>query len=165
MSPIYVGLETDPLWTFQWGDGPVQFYAPEPLVAGSGADYPLVVRNPVHPEYGVFVEVRLWQATVHESSNTVDASNGGLFYYNSNGDVLNPYGDASVSTPFFGSGTGSGLSWIGLIQPQRLLRGLLIMKLDSPTVTVILIVNGLILLSILINLKIVRILLAVLNLA
>jgi hypothetical protein len=96
---------------------------PAGVVPGAGADFPLVLLDPAHPTLGAFVELRLWQATIDNTAKTLSANGAGLFHYNNDGKALNPDGTPSISVPFSGWGTGSGLSILaGLIRPDEVKR-------------------------------------------
>ena len=122
VPPVYVASPTDPLLKVNVGGVSTSFRVPRNAVAGSGSDSPLVLLDPSHPQFGKDTELRLWQANVGSSS--ISASGAGLFHYNNDGAVLNPDGSQSVSVPFAGSGTGSGLSILaGLIRGDEVQQG------------------------------------------
>lgn len=124
VPPVYVVTNGDPLYTTTVGGKAVSFRVPAGAVPGGGADYPLVILDPLHPALGAFTELRLWQATINTAQKTLSANGAGLFHYNNDGKPLNPDGSPSLSVPFQGWGTGSGLSILaGLIRPDEVKQG------------------------------------------
>jgi hypothetical protein len=126
VPPVYVVQPTDPFFDVQVPPGgqKTRFRVPAGAVPGGGADYPLVLLDPSHPDHGPFTELRLWQASVDRSQQTLSASGSGLFHYNNDGTILNPDKSASISVPFQGWGTGCGLSILaGLIRPDEVKQG------------------------------------------
>ena len=122
VPPVYVAKPTDPLFSVNVGGRNTRFRVPAQAQAGGGADSPLVILDPAHPDFGRDTELRLWQANI--GSNSLSASGAGLFHYNNDGAALNPDGSQSVSVPFAGGGTGSGLSILaGLIRPAQVQSG------------------------------------------
>ena len=122
VPPVYVAKPTDPLYSVNVGGRQTRFRVPPQAVAGGGSDSPLVILDPSHPDFGRDTELRLWQASI--GSGTLSASGAGLFHYNNDGATLNPDGSQSVSVPFAGGGTGSGLSILaGLIRPAQVQSG------------------------------------------
>lgn len=122
VPPVYVAKPTDPLYSVNVGGRNTRFRVPAAAQAGGGADSPLVILDPAHPDFGRDTELRLWQANI--GSNSLSASGAGLFHYNNDGAALNPDGSQSVSVPFAGGGTGSGLSILaGLIRPAQVQSG------------------------------------------
>ena len=122
VPPVYVAKPTDPLYSVTVGGTRTRFRVPAQAQAGGGADSPLVILDPAHPDFGRDTELRLWQANI--GSNSLSASGAGLFHYNNDGAPLNPDGTQSVSVPFAGGGTGSGLSILaGLIRPAQVQSG------------------------------------------
>ena len=122
VPPVYVAQPTDPLYSVTVGGKRTRFRVPAQAQAGGGADSPLVILDPQHPDFGRDTELRLWQANI--GSNSLSASGAGLFHYNNDGAVLNPDGSQSVSVPFAGGGTGAGLSILaGLIRPAQVQSG------------------------------------------
>ncbi len=122
VPPVYVAKPTDPLYSVTVGSTRTRFRVPAQAQAGGGADSPLVILDPAHPDFGRDTELRLWQANI--GSNSLSASGAGLFHYNNDGATLNPDGTQSVSVPFAGGGTGSGLSILaGLIRPAQVQSG------------------------------------------
>jgi hypothetical protein len=116
---VWIAAPSDPLYTVTVGSGPVQFRVPSGAMAGSGADYPMILLDPNETTFGRFVELRLWQATIDHAGRRLRANGAGLFHYNNDGAILNPDGSRSVSVPFRGFGTGSRLSYLaGVIRAQ-----------------------------------------------
>ncbi|HNS96800.1 MAG TPA: hypothetical protein PKL73_07600 [Polyangiaceae bacterium] len=123
---VYEVSDSDPLYTVHVSSVPTPelFRVPAGAVQGGGSDSPSELLDRNHPAYGPFVELRLWQAVFDHTKQTITASGGGLFHYNSDGKLLNPDGSPSVGTPFKGWGTGSGLSYLaGLIRPEEVIAG------------------------------------------
>jgi hypothetical protein len=119
---VYVAKSTDPLYTTTVGGKTVRFRVPANAQAGSGADSPMVIQDPNHPDYGPSTELRLWQARINTSARTLSASGAGLFHYNNDGLLYN--GARSLGQPFLGQGTGSGLTiTAGLIRPEEFQAG------------------------------------------
>ena len=113
---VYVAKPTDPFYSVSVGGVSTRFRVPAGTVIGTGSDSPLVILDPSHPDHGRHTELRLWQARI--SGSTLSASGSGLFHYNNDGALLNPSGSRSLSVPFRGAGTGSGMSIMaGLIRP------------------------------------------------
>jgi hypothetical protein len=122
VPPVYVARPTDPLLSVSVGGQQTRFRVPAGAVAGGGSDSPMVILDPSHPDFGAHTELRLWQASV--SGSSLSASGAGLFHYNSDGAILNPNGSPSLSLPFRGAGTGSGMSILaGLIRPSEVRQG------------------------------------------
>jgi hypothetical protein len=112
----------DPFYSVSVGGQSSRFRVPAGAVAGGGSDSPLVILDPGHPDFGAQTELRLWQASI--SGSSLSASGSGLFHYNSDGAILNPDASRSLSVPFRGAGTGSGLSIMaGLIRPADVRAG------------------------------------------
>ena len=122
VPPVYVAQSGDPFVSVSVGGRQARFRVPAGAVAGGGADRPMVILDPDHPDFGPHTELRLWQASV--SGAGLVASGAGLFHYNSDGRILNPDGSRSLSLPFRGAGTGSGMSILaGLIRPSEVRQG------------------------------------------
>ena len=122
VPPVYVAKPSDPLYSVSVGGTSTRFRVPAGVVAGGGADSPLVILDPNHPDFGRQTELRLWQASV--GSGSLSASGAGLFHYNNDGVALNPDKSPSHSIAFEGYGTGSGLSILaGLIRPDEVRLG------------------------------------------
>lgn len=123
---VYTVSPSDTVYTVNanYLPGPVHFRVPAGAVPGEGSDYPMIVLDPDHPDYGKSTELRLWQASVDATAHTLSGNGGGLFHYNNDGAILNPDGTKSVSVPFLGAGTGSGLSYLaGLIRAAEVKDG------------------------------------------
>lgn len=89
----------------------VNYQIPTPgnIVAGGGSDKPLILLNSSSQQ-----EFRFWQANINSANRTITYSGAGVFYYNNDGGLHN--GQRSLSVPFAGAGTGSGLSYLaGLV--------------------------------------------------
>ncbi len=126
VPPVYVVSPSDPLYSVTVDGQETSFRVPAGAVPGGGADYPLILLDPLHPDHGAFTELRLWQASVNAGSKTLTASGAGLFHYNNDGQLLNPDATPSISVPFLGWGTGSGLSYLaGLIRPDEVKQGVI----------------------------------------
>ena len=124
VPPVYVAHRSDPFYSVRVGDETVRFRVPAGARAGGGADAPLVILDPNHPDFGRHTELRLYQAGVDHAGRRLTATGSGLFHYNNDGRRLNPDGSRSVSVPFSGQGTGSGLSVLaGLIRPAEVRAG------------------------------------------
>jgi len=122
VPPVYTVSPNDALYSVDLVGEPIEFRLPAKAVAGGGSDYPLIVLDPSHPTFGAFTELRVWQAEIDHSLKTLKGGGSGLFHYNNDGALLNPDSSPSVSVPFKGWGTGSGLSYLaGLIRPQEVL--------------------------------------------
>lgn len=120
---VYVVSDADPWYEVRtpWMDV-VRFRVPEHAVNGGGADAPLELLDPLHPDLGPFVELRLWRASLRHTRQVVTAQGGGLVRYNNDGLLHD--GASSVAQPFAGVGTGSGLSYLaGLIRPEEVEAG------------------------------------------
>ena len=86
-----------------------QIPTPGNIVAGGGSDRPLILLNS-----STLQEFRFWKANINSTSKTITYSGAGVFYYNNDGTLHN--GKRSLSVPFAGAGTGSGLSYFaGLV--------------------------------------------------
>jgi len=120
---IYAVSDADPLYAVRVPDSGIDelFRVPVTAVSGSGSDAPVELLDRNHPTYGLFVELRLWQAVFDHANQVVTASGGGFFHYNADGVRLNPDDSPSLGAPFKGWGTGSGLSYMaGLIRPEEI---------------------------------------------
>ena len=124
VPPVYVVHPSDPFYSVRVGDETVRFRVPAGARPGGGEDAPLVLLDPNHPDFGRHTELRLYQAGVDHARRLLTASGSGLFHYNNDGRRLNPDGSRSVSVPFAGQGTASGLSVLaGLIRPAEVRAG------------------------------------------
>ncbi|MEQ8834908.1 MAG: hypothetical protein RIB67_10770 [Miltoncostaeaceae bacterium] len=124
VPPIYTASPTDPLYSITIDGRTERFRVPAGAVPGSGADHPLVILDPDHPDHGPKVELRVWQATIDHGARRIYGNGVGLFHYNNDGQRLNPNGTASLSLPFAGWGTGSQLSYTaGLLRPEDIQSG------------------------------------------
>lgn len=122
--PVYVGTSKDPVFSVRVGARNVRVYTPRGVAPGGGSDHPLVVLNPRSPGGIRYLEVRLWRASVDADRRRLHGEGVGLFHYNNDGRRLNPDRSRSVSVPFAGDGTGSGLSYLaGLIRPEEVASG------------------------------------------
>jgi hypothetical protein len=121
---VYTVAPTDPLYDVDLVGEPIQFRVPAGAVPGGGSDYPLLLLDPLHPDFGPYTELRVWQAEIDHGAQTLSGSGSGLFHYNNDGAILNPDGTRSLSIPFMGWGTGSGLSYhAGLVRPPEVVQG------------------------------------------
>lgn len=124
VPPVYLVKSSDPLYSVTVGGKKRRFRVPASAVPGKGSDYPLVLLDRAHPDFGAYTELRLWQARIDRTSKTLSANGAGLFHYNNDGKLLNPDKTPSISVPFAGWGTGCGLSILaGLIRPDEVKRG------------------------------------------
>jgi hypothetical protein len=121
---VYVASTTDPIYTILMSGRTERVRVPAGARPGSGADRPLVILNPEHPDHGAKVELRVWQASVDHANRRITGNGAGLFRYNNDGARLNPDGTRSLSVAFRGFGTGSGLSYMaGLVRPGEVAGG------------------------------------------
>ncbi len=124
VPPVYVVRPSDPFYSVEVGGATERFRVPRQAQEGDGADRPLVLLAPHHPDFGRQTELRLFKGDVDHARRRLLAAGSGLFHYNNDGDRLNPDGTPSVSVPFSGQGTGSGLSVLaGLIRPAEVRAG------------------------------------------
>jgi hypothetical protein len=124
VPPVYVAHRSDPFYEVEIGGSVERFRVPPGAQPGDGADHPLVILDPRHPDFGPRTELRLFGADVDHAGRTLSARGAGLFHYNNDGRALNPDGSPSISLPFAGQGTGSGLSILaGLIRPAEVRAG------------------------------------------
>jgi hypothetical protein len=122
--PVYVAARSDPFYAVEVGGVAQRFRVPADARPGGGADHPLVILDPNHPDYGRQTELRLFKASVDHDGRELRAEGAGLFRYNNDGRRLNPDGSRSVSVPFAGQGTGSGLSVLaGLVRASEVRAG------------------------------------------
>lgn len=125
VPPVYVARPTDRMYRVEVEGLIRRFRIPADAVPGTGDDHPLVVLDPRHPDYGPKVELRVYRAEIDHRARVVRGEGVGLLHYNNDGERLNPDGTPSVSVPFSGSGTGSGLSFTaGLLRPSDLEGGI-----------------------------------------
>ncbi len=124
VPPVYTASSDSPFYSVEVGGERIRFRVPPDAKAGSGADHPLVILDPTHPDFGRDTELRLFGAEVDHDARELRARGAGLFHYNNDGARLNPDGSRSLAVPFRGSGTGSGLSILaGLIRPEEVRAG------------------------------------------
>ncbi len=124
VPPVYTAASDSPFYSVVVGGERIRFRVPPDARAGSGADHPLVILDPTHPDFGRDTELRLYGAEVDHEARELRARGAGLFHYNNDGARLNPDGTRSLAVPFQGSGTGSGLSILaGLIRPEEVRAG------------------------------------------
>jgi hypothetical protein len=124
VPPVYTAGPDSPFYTVQVGGERIRFRVPPDARPGSGADHPLVILDPTHPDYGRDTELRLYGAEVDHDARELRARGAGLFHYNNDGARLNPDDSRSLAVPFQGRGTGSGLSILaGLIRPEEVRAG------------------------------------------
>jgi hypothetical protein len=124
VPPVYVVGTGDPFYSVTVGGESRRFRVPEGARPGDGADHPLVLLDPRHPDYGRATELRLFRAEVDEGARGLAGDGAGLFHYNNDGAAVNPDGSRSEAQPFAGIGTGSGLSILaGLIRPDEVRAG------------------------------------------
>lgn len=124
VPPVYTAEPDSPFYSVEVGGERIRFRVPPDARAGSGADHPLVILDPTHPDFGRDTELRLYGAEVDHEARELRARGAGLFHYNNDGARLNPDGSRSLAIPFQGQGTGSGLSILaGLIRPEEVRAG------------------------------------------
>jgi hypothetical protein len=100
VPPVYVAHRSDPFYDVRVGGETVRFRVPREAREGGGADHPLVILDPSHPDFGPRTELRLFGADVDHAGRTLSARGSGLLHYNNDGRALNPDGSPSVSVPF-----------------------------------------------------------------
>ncbi len=112
---VWIARRTDPLWTVTSARGQrtISFPMPEPARPAPGSDAPLLVYDPSNPTFGPYTELRAWRASVDPVHHVISTTEYGLFHYGRN----------SSGRPFYGVGTGYGLSWGGLIRPWEVQSG------------------------------------------
>ncbi len=112
---VWIATGSDPLWrvTSARGQRTISFRMPAQARPAPGSDAPLLVDDPNSPTYGPFTELRGWQASVDATTRTIHTTEYGLFHY----------GRDSNGRPFYGYGTGFGLSWAGLIRAWEVRSG------------------------------------------
>lgn len=124
VPPVYTAGPGSSFYSVEVDGKRIRFRVPADARAGSGADHPLVILDPTHPDFGPDVELRLFGAEVNHAARELRARGAGLFHYNNNGARLNPDRSRSRAIPFEGQGTGSGLSILaGLIRPEEVRAG------------------------------------------
>ncbi|KAJ3446998.1 hypothetical protein M0812_07802 [Anaeramoeba flamelloides] len=123
VPPVYYGTDSDPIYTVDSNFDECRIRMPANAVEGTGSDSPLLVRNENHLDYGQQVELRIWQNTINHSQQKITGNGGGLFHYNNDGKILNKDQTSSDANAFLGYGTGSGLSWAGLITAEEIESG------------------------------------------
>ncbi len=112
---VWVAGPGDATYTIHAGGATFGWRVPAGATPGGSLadDAPLVVLDPSHPKYGPRVELRLFRATIDHAARTISAQGYGLFRYGRESDGL----------PFAGYGTGSGLSWVGLLRGWDVAQG------------------------------------------
>ena len=121
---VYVVSPTDPFYELAFEGETVRFRVPAGAIQGGGSDEPVELLDPDHPDYGPYTELRMWRAGFDHTGQLLTAQGAGLFHYNSDGAILNQDGTPSHAKPFWGWGTGSGLSYLaGLVRPQEVAQG------------------------------------------
>ncbi|MFN8174982.1 MAG: hypothetical protein U0T02_07945 [Solirubrobacteraceae bacterium] len=105
---IWIASAADPLYTVRAAGATFTWRVPPGTTAGGTPpeDSPVVILDPSNPAFGQQVELRLYRASIDHGARTIDAQGYGLFRYGRDSDGL----------PFKGYGTGSGLSWVGLLR-------------------------------------------------
>lgn len=122
--PVYVVHSTDPFLSLHVDGKPQRFRVPAAAVTGSGADAPLMLLDPDHPDLGRDVELRMFKAHIDRANGVLYGDGASLGHYNNDGRRLNPDGSRSVGVPFLGHGTGSGLSMLaGLVRSEEVRAG------------------------------------------
>ena len=112
---VWIAARSDPVWTVTSARGQRTIRFPMPAAArpAPGTDAPLLVYDPANPTFGPYTELRAWRASVDAATHTIHTTEYGLFHY----------GRASGGRPFYGVGTGYGLSWAGLIRAWEVRTG------------------------------------------
>jgi hypothetical protein len=107
---VYVAGRQTPVYTIRVNGHRFRFPIPHRTTPGghaaSGSDAPVDVLAPSRSSFGAYKELRLWRASINHRARTVSASGFGIFAYDRRSD----------GRPLRGSGTGSGLPWVGLIR-------------------------------------------------
>lgn len=117
VPPVYTASPSDRFYRVEVNGRIERFRVPAGATPGTGEDHPLVILDPRHPDHGPMVELRVWRAAVDHRGRQITGDGVGLFHYNNDAERLNPDGSPSVSVPFLGRGTGSGLSYTaGLVR-------------------------------------------------
>ncbi|MEQ8834895.1 MAG: hypothetical protein RIB67_10705 [Miltoncostaeaceae bacterium] len=117
VPPVYTASRNDRFYRVTIDGRTERFRVPRGAQPGTGADHPLVILDERHPDFGPKVELRVWRAEIDHEERRISGQGTGLFHYNNDGERLNPDGSPSVSVPFLGDGTGSGLSYTaGLVR-------------------------------------------------
>lgn len=122
--PVHTVGPRDRPYRVSVGGRTISFRVPSDARPASGTDHPLVLLDPDHPTFGREVELRIWRAEVDHDARRLTGQGLGLFKYNNDGQRLSPDGSRSLSRPFLGNGTGSGLSYLaGMIRPESVAAG------------------------------------------
>jgi hypothetical protein len=105
---VWVASPSDPVWTVtsDTGQRTIRFPMPAAARPAPGSDAPLLVYAPRASAYGPYTELRGWRVRVDAARHRISTTEYGLFHYGRN----------SGGHPFYGAGTGYGLSWGGLIR-------------------------------------------------
>jgi len=126
---VWVASPSDPVYTVRAAGATFGWRVPAGTTAGGTPpeDSPVVVLDPSSPSYGQQVELRLYRATINHTARTIDAEGYGLFRYGRDSDGL----------PLAGYGTGSGLSWVGLLRGWDVAHGEIrhALRLTAPVVS------------------------------
>ena len=106
---VWIAGGSDPVWrvTSERGQRTISFPMPQQARPAPGSDAPLLIYDPANPTFGPYTELRAWRASVDPARHVIHTTEYGLFHY----------GRGSDGRPFYGVGTGYGLSWGGLIRP------------------------------------------------
>jgi hypothetical protein len=112
---VWVAGGGDPVWTVTSATGQrtIRFPMPAQARPAPGSDAPLLVYAPSGSAFGPFTELRAWRAGVDPTRHVIHTTEYGLFHYGRN----------SGGGPFYGNGTGYGLSWGGLIRAWEVRTG------------------------------------------
>jgi len=112
---VWVASASDPVWrvTSSTGLRTIRFRIPAGARPAPGADGPMVVDDPDSATYGPDTELRVYQGRMDVATHTLSTTEYGLIHYGRNSD----------GRPFYGYGTGYGLSWAGLIRPWEVSNG------------------------------------------
>ncbi len=112
---VWVAGPQDPFFTIHANGQTLRWRVPAGVTAGgvSGADAPVVILDPSHPDYGPESELRLFRAQIDRTARTITAEGHGVFHY----------GHTSDGRAVEGWGTGWGLSWAGLVRGSEVRTG------------------------------------------
>jgi len=118
---VTIAKSSDPVRTVNIGSVNTQFRIPDDLKVGSGADHPVEILDPLPidgcPLCTAYRELRVWKANWNAATGVLTGTNASLSHYNKDGAILNPDGTESLSYPYVGPGTGSGLTYLaGLLR-------------------------------------------------
>lgn len=127
--PVYIGSESDPLWTLTVADAEFsglefEIRAPADIAPGAGVDAPLVILDRASAQYGGYpIEYRMFDTVVTFASLTITAAVAGIGSYRNDG--IGYLGDRALGmAEIIGRNTGSGNSYtVGMIRPHEIEQG------------------------------------------